>query len=112
MTCTKCGTKMCYICKKQIKDYSHFDQTPAGQPATNNQRKIKRTRTTGKPRTENDIAACIDDWCYCPCILVCRLWDNTVERNANDVKEAAQRMMYALQTDKPDLAAQVRLDVS
>ncbi|KAF8926587.1 hypothetical protein BGZ58_011065 [Dissophora ornata] len=70
---------MCYICKKQIKDYSHFDQTPAGQQATNSK--------------------------------LCRLWDNTVERNANDVKEAAQRMMHALQTDKPDLAAQVRLDV-
>lgn len=79
MTCPECGTKMCYVCKKQINDYSHFDQTPAGQASRNSSR--------------------------------CRLWDNTVERNANDVKEAAQRMMEELKTNKPDIADQVQLDI-
>ncbi|KAG0303098.1 hypothetical protein BGZ98_006991 [Dissophora globulifera] len=79
MTCPQCQTKMCYICKIQIKDYSHFDQTPATQAAKNKK--------------------------------LCRLWDNTIERNENDVKEAAQRMLQALEADKPDVAAQVRLDI-
>lgn len=39
MTCPQCRTRMCYVCKIQIKDYSHFDQTPAGQPAMNKKRK-------------------------------------------------------------------------
>jgi hypothetical protein len=38
MTCPECHTKMCYVCKQQIKDYSHFDQTPAGQAQTNSSR--------------------------------------------------------------------------
>ncbi|KAI1314771.1 hypothetical protein EDD11_001740 [Mortierella claussenii] len=42
---------------------------------------------------------------------VCRLWDNTIERNENDVKEAAQKMIRELRTDKPDLAAQIKLDI-
>ncbi|KAK3805292.1 MAG: hypothetical protein J3Q66DRAFT_407690 [Benniella sp.] len=79
MTCPECHTKMCYVCKQQIKDYSHFDQTPAGQAPTNSSR--------------------------------CRLWDNTVERNANDVKAAAQRALQELKASKPELADQVRLDI-
>ena len=26
MTCAKCGAVMCYICKKPIADYNHFDR--------------------------------------------------------------------------------------
>ncbi|KAF9359520.1 hypothetical protein BGX26_012153 [Mortierella sp. AD094] len=70
---------MCYVCKKQIKDYSHFDQTPAGSP----------------PRNKK----------------LCRLWENTIERNANEVKEAAQKTLLELQADRPELAAKVRLDI-
>ncbi|KAF9917338.1 hypothetical protein BX616_001325 [Lobosporangium transversale] len=79
MTCPQCHTKMCYVCKMQIKDYSHFDQTPAGQPAHNKS--------------------------------LCRLWDNTVERNENDVKEAAQKTLQQLEADRPELAAQVKIQV-
>ncbi|KAF9432423.1 hypothetical protein BGZ76_010826 [Entomortierella beljakovae] len=71
---------MCYVCKKQIKDYSHFDHTPADLPAKNKN--------------------------------LCRLWDNSTERNANDVKEAAQRSILELQADMPELAAKVQLDIS
>ncbi|KAI7818206.1 hypothetical protein BC939DRAFT_401724 [Gamsiella multidivaricata] len=39
MTCPECGTKMCYICKKKIRDYSHFDQSPASEPASRPTRK-------------------------------------------------------------------------
>ncbi|KAF9582362.1 hypothetical protein BGW38_000298 [Lunasporangiospora selenospora] len=77
MTCPECHTKMCYICKKQIRDYSHFDQTPADQ-----------TSNSKKP---------------------CRLWDNTVERNESEVKEAGARMLAELQTNKPDVAAKVNV---
>ncbi|KAF9105153.1 hypothetical protein BGX27_009792 [Mortierella sp. AM989] len=42
---------------------------------------------------------------------LCRLWENTVERNSNEVKEAAQKSLLELQADKPELAAKVRLDI-
>ncbi|KAF9426239.1 hypothetical protein BGZ94_006776 [Podila epigama] len=79
MTCPQCHTKMCYICKKQIRDYSHFDQTPATEPA----RKAH----------------------------LCRLWDNTVERNENDVKMAAQQMIQELKNDEPELVSKVVVDI-
>ncbi|KAG0254266.1 hypothetical protein BG011_005864, partial [Mortierella polycephala] len=64
---------MCYVCKLKIKDYSHFDQTPAGQ-------------SQKKPG-------------------LCRLWENTIQRNTDEVKAAAERMMQELSTQTPDLAA-------
>ncbi|KAF9206526.1 hypothetical protein BGZ49_002296 [Haplosporangium sp. Z 27] len=42
---------------------------------------------------------------------VCRLWENTIERNENEVKEAAKKTLLELQADKPELAAKVRLDI-
>ncbi|KAG0287062.1 hypothetical protein BGZ96_008970 [Linnemannia gamsii] len=79
MTCPQCRTHMCYVCKIQIKDYSHFDQTPAGQPAVNKKQ--------------------------------CRLWEDTVQRNNDEVKAAAKKTLQELQTQDPNLAAQVRLDI-
>ncbi|KAF9929331.1 hypothetical protein FBU30_001692 [Linnemannia zychae] len=79
MTCPECHTKMCYVCKIKIKDYSHFDNTPAGQPAA-------------KPNK-------------------CRLWEDTIQRNNNEVKAAAQKTLQELKTQDPNLAAQVRLDI-
>ncbi|KAG0099809.1 hypothetical protein BGZ93_005883 [Podila epicladia] len=79
MTCPQCDTKMCYICKVRIKDYSHFDQTPAGQP------QVKKN--------------------------LCRLWDDSVQRNANDVKEAAQQMIQELSKDKADLVSKMVVDI-
>ncbi|KAF9310831.1 hypothetical protein BG003_008055 [Podila horticola] len=79
MTCPQCNTKMCYICKIQIRDYSHFDQTPAGQP------QVKKN--------------------------LCRLWDDTVQRNANDVKAAAQQMIQELRKDKADLVSKMVVDI-
>lgn len=40
MTCPKCHSLMCYVCKAKIRDYSHFDQTPANSPAKNLNRKF------------------------------------------------------------------------
>ncbi|KAK5802049.1 hypothetical protein F5H01DRAFT_82077 [Linnemannia elongata] len=79
MTCPQCHTHMCYVCKIKIKDYSHFDQSPAGQPA----------------QKKN----------------LCRLWEDTIQRNKDEVKAAAQKTLQELQTQDPDLAAQVRLDI-
>ncbi|KAF9301288.1 hypothetical protein BGZ74_006887 [Mortierella antarctica] len=79
MTCPQCATKMCYICKVQIRDYSHFDQTPAGQP------QVKKN--------------------------LCRLWDDSVQRNANDVKAAAQQMIQELSKDKADLVSKMVVDI-
>ncbi|KAG0212190.1 hypothetical protein BGX28_006736 [Mortierella sp. GBA30] len=79
MTCPECHTKMCYVCKKQIKDYSHFDQTPANSPARNKN--------------------------------LCRLWENTIERNESEVKAAAQRTIQELKAQEPDVVAQVRVDI-
>ncbi|KAG0035005.1 hypothetical protein BGZ81_001515 [Podila clonocystis] len=79
MTCPQCNTKMCYICKIQIKDYSHFDQTPAGQP------QVKKN--------------------------LCRLWDDSVKRNENDVKAAAQQMIQELSKDKADLVSKMMVDI-
>ncbi|KAF9154151.1 hypothetical protein BG015_001727 [Linnemannia schmuckeri] len=79
MTCPQCHTHMCYVCKIQIKDYSHFDQSPAGQPA----------------KKKN----------------LCRLWEDTIQRNNDEVKAAAQKTLQELQTQDPNLAAQVRLDI-
>ncbi|CAO3570524.1 unnamed protein product [Mortierella alpina] len=79
MTCPECHTKMCYVCKKQIKDYSHFDQTPANSA----------------PRNKN----------------LCRLWENTIQRNEAEVKAAAQRSMQELEAQEPSLVAQVRVDI-
>ncbi|KAG0012333.1 hypothetical protein BGZ80_000042 [Entomortierella chlamydospora] len=42
---------------------------------------------------------------------VCRLWENTIERNANEVKEAAQKTLLELQADRPELVSKVRLDI-
>lgn len=98
---------MCYVCKKQIRDYSHFDQSPAGQTQQNSTRKSTISLEQGKQLkpmyffAKKSLFSCI----------VCRLWDNTVERNANDVKEAAQRTLQELKASKPDLADQVRLDI-
>ncbi|KAF9984449.1 hypothetical protein BGZ75_003960 [Mortierella antarctica] len=79
MTCPECHTKMCYVCKKEIKDYSHFDQTPANSA----------------PRNKN----------------LCRLWENTIQRNEAEVKAAAQRSMQELEAQEPSLVAQVRIDI-
>ncbi|KAG0310165.1 hypothetical protein BGZ97_012748 [Linnemannia gamsii] len=79
MTCPQCRTYMCYVCKIQIKDYSHFDQSPAGQPATNKNK--------------------------------CRLWEDTIQRNNEEVKAAAKKTLQELQTQDPNLAAQVRLEI-
>ncbi|KAF9086546.1 hypothetical protein BGX23_008793 [Mortierella sp. AD031] len=79
MTCPQCHTNMCYVCKVQIKDYSHFDQSPAGHPA--------------KKKS------------------LCRLWEDTVQRNNDEVKAAAQKTLQELKTRDPDLASQVRLDI-
>ncbi|KAG9321987.1 hypothetical protein KVV02_008312 [Mortierella alpina] len=79
MTCPECHTKMCYVCKKEIKDYSHFDQTPANSA----------------PRNRN----------------LCRLWENTIQRNEAEVKAAAQRSMQELEAQEPSLVAHVRIDI-
>ncbi|KAG0053302.1 hypothetical protein BGZ83_001341 [Gryganskiella cystojenkinii] len=79
MTCPKCHSLMCYVCKAKIKDYSHFDQTPANSAPKN-------------PK-------------------LCRLWDDTVQRNEMDVRAAAQRAVEALHQEAPDLASQVQLDI-
>ncbi|KAF9967302.1 hypothetical protein BGZ70_009997, partial [Mortierella alpina] len=79
MTCPECHTKMCYVCKKQIKDYSHFDQTPANSA----------------PRNKN----------------LCRLWENTIQRNEAEVKAAAERSMQELEAQEPSLVGQVRIDI-
>ncbi|KAF9274305.1 hypothetical protein BGZ68_000781 [Mortierella alpina] len=79
MTCPECHTKMCYVCKKEIRDYSHFDQTPANSA----------------PRNKN----------------LCRLWENTIQRNEAEVKAAAQRSMQELEAQEPSLVAQVRVDI-
>ncbi|KAG8970228.1 hypothetical protein FRC03_010418 [Tulasnella sp. 419] len=36
MSCPNCATLSCYVCRKAITGYDHFDQTPAGQPARRN----------------------------------------------------------------------------
>ncbi|KAF9576631.1 hypothetical protein EC968_006979 [Mortierella alpina] len=79
MTCPECHTKMCYVCKKEIKDYSHFDQTPANSP----------------PKNKN----------------LCRLWENTIQRNEAEVKAAAQRSMQELRAQEPSLVAKVRVNI-
>ncbi|KAF9901329.1 hypothetical protein EC991_006256 [Linnemannia zychae] len=78
MTCPQCHAIMCYVCKVQIKDYSHFDNAPAGQPS-----RSKR----------------------------CRLWEDTVQRNNDEVKAAAQRTLEELKSQDPNLVAQFRLDI-
>lgn len=30
MSCSKCGTKQCYVCSKTVADYQHFDSVPHG----------------------------------------------------------------------------------
>ncbi|KAG0374891.1 hypothetical protein BGX24_009800 [Mortierella sp. AD032] len=78
MTCPQCHTIMCYVCKVQIKDYSHFDNAPAGQPSKSK---------------------------------LCRLWEDTVQRNNDEVKAAAQKTLQELQNQDPNLVAQFRLDI-
>lgn len=43
--------------------------------------------------------------------LVCRLWDDSVKRNANDVKAAAQQMIQELQKDKAELVSKMVVDI-
>ncbi|XP_059472611.1 uncharacterized protein LOC132194979 isoform X2 [Neocloeon triangulifer] len=35
MTCSRCGSKMCYLCRQPIRDYDHFYQGPQGGPNPN-----------------------------------------------------------------------------
>ncbi|QRV85512.1 TRIAD3 [Ceratobasidium sp. AG-Ba] len=61
MTCPKCRSLSCYVCRKVIKGYDHFDQTPQGAPQ----------RAAGSSSK-------------------CPLWDSVETRHADEVKRAAE----------------------
>ncbi|KAG9090822.1 hypothetical protein FS749_000263 [Ceratobasidium sp. UAMH 11750] len=64
MTCPKCRSLSCYVCRKVIKGYDHFDQTPPNAP----QRAAQSSSSKSK----------------------CPLWDSVDHRHADEVKRAAE----------------------
>jgi uncharacterized protein YdhG (YjbR/CyaY superfamily) len=44
-------------------------------------------------------------------LIECRLWEDTIQRNNEEVKAAAKKTLQELQTQDPNLAAQVRLEI-
>ncbi|KAJ3490885.1 hypothetical protein NLJ89_g11396 [Agrocybe chaxingu] len=82
MTCPHCRTLSCYVCRKVINGYEHFNQTPAGRPST--------SQNDGK----------------------CLLWDQVEERHAAEVKAAAEKALADWKRDHPDVDEEnVKVDI-
>lgn len=77
MTC-QCGTMICYCCRAVIKGYDHFTQTPSGAPNTKHVLPEKG----------------------------CPLFDNTADRNQNDVKAAAEIAAKETEKEIPSIDAE------
>ncbi|CAA7261257.1 unnamed protein product [Cyclocybe aegerita] len=82
MTCPHCRTLSCYVCRKVINGYEHFNQNPPGRPSTSQQ--------NGK----------------------CLLWDQVEERHAAEVKAAAEKALADWKRDHPDVDEEnVKVDI-
>ncbi|KAJ1562100.1 hypothetical protein HK405_015911, partial [Cladochytrium tenue] len=79
MQCPRCNQLMCYVCKKTIGGYDHFNQDQPAAPG---------------------VAAAPDDAPdgRCP------LWDDSERRNAVDVGRAAADAVRRLRDARPDVA--------
>ncbi|KAF8196178.1 hypothetical protein BJ912DRAFT_1141053 [Pholiota molesta] len=75
MTCPNCRTLSCYICRKAITGYEHFNQNNPNQRA---------------PIAQGSNAKCL-------------LWDEVETRHAADVKAAADEAMKAYREAHPDV---------
>ncbi|KAG9124036.1 hypothetical protein FRC07_013115 [Ceratobasidium sp. 392] len=73
MTCPKCRSLSCYVCRKVIKGYDHFDQTPPGA--------ARRGGQSSK----------------------CPLWDSVDQRHADEVKKAAEAAQEEYRRLHPEL---------
>lgn len=73
MTCPKCRSLSCYVCRKVINGYDHFDQTPQGAPRT--------AANSSK----------------------CPLWDSVESRHADEVKRAAEAAQEEYRRLHPEL---------
>ena len=57
--CPKCGTEMCYVCKGQIKGYSHFDlENPGRCPMSSDTKRLHYVEVaTASAEAREDLAA-------------------------------------------------------
>ncbi|KDR78857.1 hypothetical protein GALMADRAFT_224109 [Galerina marginata CBS 339.88] len=73
MTCPNCHTLSCYVCRKVITGYEHFNQAPPGHATS--------SKAGGK----------------------CLLWDKVEERHVAEVKAAAEKAMEEYKRDHPEV---------
>ncbi|KAF7338212.1 hypothetical protein MVEN_02046300 [Mycena venus] len=83
MTCPNCMTLFCYICRKLITGYEHFNQQP-GQPMAAGSSKAGAK---------------------------CPLWDAVEQRHVDEVKEAREKALAEYKRDHPDVVDDEHLQV-
>ncbi|KAF9651340.1 hypothetical protein BDM02DRAFT_857152 [Thelephora ganbajun] len=77
MTCPNCLTLSCYVCRKVITGYEHFNESRPGQP--------QRAERAGK----------------------CLLWDKVEERHQGEVEEAQKRAIAEYRKKHPEMGEDV-----